>query len=696
MLLAPKVSESDIALAEQILLPPGREFDDERRAFIRRWDSLDLHAVPGSGKTTALQAKLLLLDRDMPKSDASGVLVLSHTNSAVAEIRRKLGPHCTRLFSYPNYVGTIQGFVDRFLAIPFYASKNGKQPIRIDDALYAEHMRRFMTHTPPQGTPDQTRMARSLLSHNLSLCMEYRFHLKDGEVVLASSVEGNELNISKPKRKNQKAPYVDWTMAEKAQVRTWLTNFKTQVMSWGVLCYDDAYFLAQRYLIKRPAIGELLRSRFRFVFVDEMQDMARHQDDLLNRIFGHENSGVCYQRIGDRNQAIYVPHSQRDECLWTPREPSLSFKKSARLSPQLARVLEPFALYRGDGFSIEGCAETDLPPTILVYSDNTTTEVIPAFSALVKESLDAGVLPPLEDCTFKVIGWNTTWSAENEIQRQGKRRLVDYWPRYERYKSGKEYDYPSLSSLAKGLIGPVGPSHQILDTLMSGALKALRLADAVDPRTNQPFNKTGLMSFLRETNQQHHEQWRTTLYECCEISFSGDINDVLSKVRSAVVEILELLSAEVSKAHDFIFGEEEVAPKAVATNEMGTNIANFHGFDIEVASVHSAKGQTHTATLYAETAFYSDGSTKARPKSYESQRLAPCFLGQPHAGTLGARVKQSTLTAYVGFSRPTHLLCVAIHEANFQDYLSTAEEFGWRVVHIESAQPVAVQPPFSK
>ena len=111
------ISDDEIRNAEKILLPNGKEFDEERKAFIRNFNTIDLQAVPGSGKTTALLAKLLILERKLPFDDGSGILVLSHTNAAIDEIKEKIQKHCPKLFSYPNFIGTIQSFVDDFLAL---------------------------------------------------------------------------------------------------------------------------------------------------------------------------------------------------------------------------------------------------------------------------------------------------------------------------------------------------------------------------------------------------------------------------------------------------------------------------------------------------------------------------------------------------------------------------------------------------
>ena len=82
-----EITDEDIHYAESILLPIGKVFDDERREFIRNLSTIDLQAVPGSGKTTALLAKLLILETKIPLHNGSGVLVLSHTNAAIDEVK---------------------------------------------------------------------------------------------------------------------------------------------------------------------------------------------------------------------------------------------------------------------------------------------------------------------------------------------------------------------------------------------------------------------------------------------------------------------------------------------------------------------------------------------------------------------------------------------------------------------------------
>ena len=84
-----EISDTDIEYAEKIFLPEGCSFDSERRTVIKCMESKDLQACPGSGKTTTLLAKLAILAQRMPFEDNKGICVLTHTNVAINEIKRK-------------------------------------------------------------------------------------------------------------------------------------------------------------------------------------------------------------------------------------------------------------------------------------------------------------------------------------------------------------------------------------------------------------------------------------------------------------------------------------------------------------------------------------------------------------------------------------------------------------------------------
>lgn len=142
-----KIDDDLINKAEKALLPQGSTFDEERRDFIKRFDTCDVLAVPGSGKTTALQAKLFCIEDNLPLIGGSGILVLSHTNNAVNEIKKNLASECSQIFKSPNFIGTVQDFIDKFLAIPCYETLFKYKVTVIDAAAYDQCVSQYVrTH----------------------------------------------------------------------------------------------------------------------------------------------------------------------------------------------------------------------------------------------------------------------------------------------------------------------------------------------------------------------------------------------------------------------------------------------------------------------------------------------------------------------------------------------------------------------
>lgn len=141
-----QISDQDIQAVEELLLPHGAHFQEDARNVMRCWHSADVAACPGSGKTTVLLAKLKLLVDRMPLENGAGICVLSHTNVAVNEIKNRLSDYADRLLSYPNYIGTIQSFVDRFVTMPYIRNFFGRNVQVVDNLTYAQHVLSKMQH----------------------------------------------------------------------------------------------------------------------------------------------------------------------------------------------------------------------------------------------------------------------------------------------------------------------------------------------------------------------------------------------------------------------------------------------------------------------------------------------------------------------------------------------------------------------
>lgn len=669
------VTKEDIRYAESILLPEGIHFNEERIAYIKSFETLDLQAVPGSGKTTALLAKLLILERKLPFEDGSGILILSHTNSAIDEIKHKL-VDCHKIFNYPNFIGTIQSFVDEFLAIPCFQMLFKKKVLRIDNQIYAEMVDKYMSRSLQGFSAQSQRDAKYFLNGNNC---QHTYRLKvnnNGEVILVKSINGKELEISKPRRAKV---YIDFTTDEKDAIKSWLINFKHLIMgATGALHFDDAYYLAEKYIYKIPEIVQILQKRFPYVFVDEMQDMDTHQYDLLEKLFYVDGaSESIIQRIGDKNQAIY--NSVKAGEVWQDRPQIKRLGDSLRLSNPIANVVSNFALHRDEHFVLNGINPSSIKPHLLLYEDATVTQVIPYFSELVMAFRDSGDLTDFGRYPIKVVAWNTDWKDEDNA---GKIRLVDYHKEYSREKSKPKTDYPNLKSHL--LYYEKNTLRSIQHSIVNGVLKVFRLENIV--YGDKIFTKTILFDTLKLNHPDRYEEFKLLLFNCSIQVIKGEVNIALEGIRVYLPQLCALFSTNAIKnSRDFIDDESESTNDEIAG--AGTNDAAPNEILMEITSVHAVKGQTHCATLYLESYYQKDGNG-ATAKSYESQRLVNPFLGTPlNAANIGERVKQSAKMAFVGLSRPTNFLCVAVHKKHFEAGLSSINRDAWEIKVVPAPIP---------
>ena len=665
------ISEEDIVEAEKILLPAGSTFDPEKRTFISNLETIDLQSVPGSGKTTVLLAKLLILEKKFPFENGSGILVISHTNAAIHEIKNKIQKYCPKLFSYPNFVGTIQSFVDEFLAIPYYQSKFKKKIVRIDNEIYSEILEKYISRNLPGFTRQEQKNARYFLFGTDSL-YTYRLQLRNGIPTLVNSINGSEIRIAKPRRGRG---YIDFTIAEKERIKEWLERFKFNVIkNTGILHFDDAYFLAETYLIRHPSIKQLLQKRFAYVFVDEMQDMDKHQYDLLEKIFySNGNSISKYQRIGDKNQSVYNGEAKVD-IYWTDRDIILPLNCSHRLSPSIADVVTNFALFRPTGFRIIGLGEVEIKPHLIVYSIDTIQNVIPTFFNIIRTLQANGQFPLEPKHPIKIIAWNSIWKTPEEKTNINNVRLSDYHTTFSREEHKLRVDYSNLKCYLKYYDKSLNCLESINKNILNALLKILRL-EAVSDSEGRNFTRKHLIETIKNISNTRkdntYESFKLNIYNwSIEIS-RGNTNDVLESISTYVPHLLEIFDKQVNNSQEFITGDDEIniyREEVIVSN----NILKFDEIDVEVTTVHSVKGQTHSATLYLESSYFGQ---------HETERLNHQFLGQAFDDNR-VRHKESTKMAYVGLSRPTNLLCTAVHADRYNQFLNTINLQQWEVINI--------------
>lgn len=655
------ISDDIILKAQEQLLPENCYFDTERIDFIKNFDSIDLLAVPGSGKTTALLAKLFCLSKQLPFKDGSGILVLSHTNAAINEIKKNLEAVCPQLFRYPNMVATVQEFVDHFLAIPVY-EQNFRLPVSsISADTYESEVFNYIYAHPFKGPIGY------FINNNPQLAYNVRFAYDgNGNKILSKKLGGPPFNFTSPRA---------WIINGKSEentekIRRFLYKMKTSFLNKGILHFDDCYFLADAYTRNNPQIINILQKRFKFVFVDEAQDLQLHQLNLIDRIFN--TPSVVLQRIGDPNQSIYSKVSK--DCLWNIRTPKY-LKKTLRLSAPIAEVVNYFAINTGEQdingipvFYAESEIDRHIPPYMILYDEESVGNLKNCFSDLIQSYKLQNTIEGSK-YGFHIIGWNA------RAKREGinKCHLEDLFTDYHHDRKKESYKPKTLLGyieLAKKHTSSIERYKIIIESLceyfkLSGLLNS----------DKRPFSARTLEAKIKDTDELYI-YFRSSIFNIVK-HLNSNINtshELLKDLLRNIAEKLEI--TETDSANNFKISTEEQNAPVEQTDIESTNI------DIIMGSVHSVKGMTHCATMYIET-FYEG--------KFESQHIDksghnPLF--KERYSLKGVYALEAMKMLYVGFSRPTHLLCYATQKNIWRDEdIEKMSSSGWEIIDLTSVEP---------
>jgi len=556
--MIPPIRDEDIDWAERTL-GDSIKFDDEARQFIRDLSSLHLVACPGSGKTTALIAKLLILSRHLPLAGNRGICILTHTNVAVEQIRTGVGALGQTLFSYPNFCGTFQSFVGKFLGHPAYMEKFGHRVTRVDNEVAT---RELLT-----SNPGALQAAQKYLDRKRLTLEGLRFN-QDLEVV----------------KYGENEPFVG---TDTPTYRT-VSTIKKAVLHAGVLFYDDVYVFAERHLSRHSKIVHVFTKRFPYVFVDEMQDTDERQTAILDQLFA--NDQTVLQRVGDPNQAIYWQSAVGEGCIWQPPAGSLHLSTSRRFGPPIAAVVSNLSVVAQ--VSVVGGASTGkIKPHLIVFADSRIQDVIPAFARLITEHA-LHELP--ENRGFKAVGW------VGKVHDR-KHTLPDYWPQFDVTRKKGQSSCATLKGnlFSASLSSGFGSPKAFRNALLTGIVGLLK-AGGAKTAAGRGFTKTSLLAHLREhdedalvTLERESAQW------CLRWKNGEDMTNEVSEFLTDWLPASFKVNVDNADVVEYLSEDEEAAPADPA--DIAANGYVFDDDVIEISSVHAVKGETHTATLMLET-----------------------------------------------------------------------------------------------
>jgi len=628
------ISDNEIQEIESALLPDNCHFADDAKEVIRCWDSKDVAACPGSGKTTVLLAKLKILADKMPLDNGTGICVLSHTNVAVNEIKNRLSDCANKLLAYPNFIGTIQSFVDRFVTMPYIMKKYGRAVHPVDDQIYAEHL----LHVIYSGQYPQLRyLVDTQFSANIAI-----YDNKEAFVKAMSLDDAGNLRLQSQRRAIAGPTTKSAEQFAAAQQAVLLTN--------GLIRYRETYLLAcEAISALSDEYTNLFSERFRFVFLDEYQDCSNDQRNALSRLF---DPTKCFiMRIGDPDQAIY---SFQDDNMvdWVPTNGFLSIESSCRYPQEIANILVPLRKNGGLIASAVGCC--GYKPVLIVFDEQSIDKVLSQF---VVQLENKGLHDPNGE--YYAVGF-----VGKELVTG--LRIGSYWDNYEAASSAKkDYRYwIIIDDICQFLLN--GKLYQAENSIRKLICKLFHYAGVTNKDTGKEFTQFSIKERLKNEYFDIYTDHIIALSNLQDIN-RDTVNDIIMRMMDA---LLHGKGTTFFSALPAWFLDQSTTANT-SVSDSNVFVEPIRGRKIRLCTIHAVKGQTHDATLYLET---------EKNRGSDLGRILWCY-GNGKSGQ-SPLFEYSRKLAYVGFSRPKKLLCVAMQESTFEKNKALFEDGRWEIVDI--------------
>ena len=615
---------------------PSLTFErDEQIQALLHSGTRDFQAAPGSGKTTLLGAKLSLMAARWPH-ERRGICILTHTNVAREEIENCLRsvPHGESLLAYPHFIGTIQTFVNRFIALPWLRAQ-GIELREIDEEDFEARFSR-----------------RALADYSIKMWVAQSQYQRDSSIRRVC-YRGDSLNLVT----NAQMP-----LPAKGTVIDKLRAIKSEMMLDGRVRHEDMFAFAEQALEHVPELKDSVEYRFPNVFIDEMQDTSDAQLEVLTKVF-RQNSII--QRFGDINQSILC-RGPRLSAAAFPTPGSLEVRTSLRFGSFIAGVANSV---KAVGEPIVGAGPASaVPPTLLLYSAATVCEVVSRFGAWVAPFVTQAELdryPVKAVCAIKRDG-----NAKQVIGRH----IRDYFPGYDERVERTASLPRSVSELLRTSSTPGAATHE----------KRLYAARAAVLLMLGKFGRdeyAGVITWrdcARLFRADPHQRARVQAV-VLDIVLGLYLASTREEATAAVTGILQALGdlvvgAATSFALPDAWFEESLAVQAWPPTANCLRVRSEGlDFPVHLATIAAVKGETHLATLVLES---------CHDRKYDLKSLLPYLIDEADASLVSDEATRNQLmNIFVAASRPRKVLAFAMHadRANVASR-EKLKNRGWNIV----------------
>lgn len=232
-------------------------------------------AGPGSGKTTVLTERVRSLIEENG-TEPSHILIITFTRAAAAEMQNRFHNLChTKL---PVTFGT-------FHAV-FFSILKAAYNYSVNNIIKEEDRYRIIRHAVE------------------------KFRQDEGDVNDMMRLVSEEISRVKSERIDIKSYYA--VNCPEEIFRNIYNFYENELKKSRLLDFDDMLLYCHELLVKRPDILKKWQNRYRYILIDEFQDINRIQYEIVKMLAAPHNNLFI---VGDDDQSIYGFRGSRPDIM---------------------------------------------------------------------------------------------------------------------------------------------------------------------------------------------------------------------------------------------------------------------------------------------------------------------------------------------------------------------------------------------